>query len=64
MLCYFYVILCAKSYVLSSEKWKDCDFQNASDTHIFYLLFTTALVFSVVCMIGGNIKLFYKMLRS
>jgi hypothetical protein len=31
-------------------------FTKASNTHIFYLLFTTALVFSVVCMIGGIIK--------
>jgi hypothetical protein len=45
MLCYFCVIVCAKSYMLSWEKWKDRDLQKAGDTHIFYLLFTTALVF-------------------
>jgi hypothetical protein len=31
-------------------------------THIFLPTFTTALVFSVVCMIGGIENLFYKML--
>jgi hypothetical protein len=34
----------------------------ASDIHIFYLLFTTALVFSVICMIGGIFNYFIKCL--
>jgi hypothetical protein len=34
----------------------------ASDTHTFYLFFTIALVFSVVCMIGGIFNIFVKCL--
>jgi hypothetical protein len=37
-------------------------FKKASDTHIFYLLFTTILVFFSVCMIGGIINCFTKCL--
>jgi hypothetical protein len=39
MLCYFYVIACTESYVLSWEKWKIVIFKKASDTHISYLFF-------------------------
>jgi hypothetical protein len=38
---------------LVERSGKIVNFKKASDTHSSTYLFTTALVFSVVCMIGG-----------
>jgi hypothetical protein len=60
MLCYFCAIaLYGEPRVLLREV-KDRGLQKGSDTHIFYLLFTTTLVFLVVCMIGGIFNSFTK----
>jgi hypothetical protein len=62
MLCYFCVIFCAKSYVLSWEKWKDRILQKGK-WHTYLLpIFITALVFFSSMHDRWNIQLFYKML--
>jgi hypothetical protein len=60
-LCYFYAIVCAKSYVISEKSEKIVFFKKASDTHIFYLFYYYISVFSSMHD-RWNILLFYKML--
>jgi hypothetical protein len=64
MSCYFYVIACSESYVLSERSEKIVIFKKASDTHILLPIFTMALVFSTSMHDRWNYQLFTKVLRS